>query len=106
MSGEGGSAGAGSGNGVEIRPFELGDLPDARRLWASSEGLGVGPGDAEPAMARFLDRNPGLSLVAVERGALVGAVLCGQDGRRGYIYRLAVTRTHRRRGLVPFSIDL
>ncbi len=103
MSGDGetpgASAGEASGNVVEIRAFELGDLPGARSLWALSEGLGVGPGDTEPPMARFLARNPGLSLVAVERGAVVGAILCGHDGRRGYIYRLAVARAHRRRGL-------
>ncbi len=102
MRGEGvgpGGPGGSPPDVLEIRPFELGDLPGARSLWALSEGLGVGPGDSEPAMARFLARNQGLSLVAVERGLVVGAILCGHDGRRGYIYRLAVARAHRRRGL-------
>jgi ribosomal protein S18 acetylase RimI-like enzyme len=82
-----------------IRPFEPRDRDAAFRLWAATEGLGTGPGDTPEAIARFLERNPGLSLVAEAGGALVAAVLCGHDGRRGYIYRLAVARAHRRAGL-------
>jgi N-acetylglutamate synthase len=83
----------------EIRPFRSADFESARRLWASTEGLGSGPGDSPAAVSRFLERNPGLSLVAVEEDAVVAAVLCGHDGRRGYIYRLAVEGRHRRKGL-------
>jgi ribosomal protein S18 acetylase RimI-like enzyme len=83
----------------EIRPFEPADFDPVNRLWAVSEGLGAGPGDTPEAVARFLARNPGLSLVAEEDGAVVAAVLCGHDGRRGQIYHLAVARSHRRRGL-------
>jgi ribosomal protein S18 acetylase RimI-like enzyme len=85
--------------GYRIRAFQRGDLPAVSRLWAVSEGLGEGPGDTEEEIARFLDRNPGLSLVALEDGAIVAAALCGHDGRRGQIYRLAVARSHRRRGI-------
>ena len=84
---------------VEIRSFRIADLDAARRLWDGSEGLGVGPGDSSAAMGRFLSRNPGLSLAAFDGWSLAGAVLCGHDGRRGYIYRLAVAREYRRGGL-------
>jgi ribosomal protein S18 acetylase RimI-like enzyme len=85
---------------LEIRPFRAEDLHAALRLWATAEGLGAGPGDSPGAVARYLERNPGLSLVAVDGGgAIVGSVLCGYDGRRGVIYRLAVAAEHRGQGL-------
>jgi len=48
---------------------------------------------------RFLRRNRGLSFVARDGRRLVGAVLAGHDGRRGYLYHLAVARSHRGRGI-------
>jgi len=82
-----------------IRPLAVGDIEAVRRLWGVTEGLGRGPGDSAEAMGRFIARNPGLSLVAEEGGTIVGTVLCGQDGRRGFIYHLAVARDFRRQGL-------
>jgi ribosomal protein S18 acetylase RimI-like enzyme len=84
---------------THLRAFEPGDDAAARALWRESEGVGLGPGDAEPELRAFLARNPGFSWVAVDGGELVGAVLCGHDGRRGFIYHLAVRVSHRRRGL-------
>jgi ribosomal protein S18 acetylase RimI-like enzyme len=84
---------------VTLRAFGAADYAAAVTLWTATEGVGLGPGDAEPELRRFLERNPGLSLVATDDGQLVGAALCGHDGRRGYIYHLAVKESHRRRGL-------
>jgi ribosomal protein S18 acetylase RimI-like enzyme len=83
----------------EIRAFAEGDIPAVRALWARCEGLGDGPGDAPEALARFLARNPGLSQVALVDGVIAGAVLCGTDGRRGFIYRLGVDPAQRRLGI-------
>ncbi len=84
---------------ANIRPLRASDFEAVRRLWASSEGLGVGPGDSQEGIARFVERNPGLSLVVEEAGAIVASILCGHDGRRGFIYRLAVAPAQRRKGL-------
>jgi ribosomal protein S18 acetylase RimI-like enzyme len=84
---------------VTLRPFEATDYAAAAALWTATEGVGLGPGDSEGEIRRFLERNAGLSLVATEGTALVAAALCGHDGRRGYIYHLAVKDSHRRRGL-------
>jgi len=83
----------------EIRPFKVNDIEAVLRLWASCEGLGRGPGDSVEALSRFLERNPGLSLVAVDGKSIAAAVLCGHDARRGYIYHLAVAAEYRRQGL-------
>ena len=55
--------------------------------------------DSKDDIARFLERNPGLSFVARDNGQLVGVVLCSHDGRRGYIDQLAVRKSHRRQGI-------
>lgn len=75
------------------------DYPEVAALWEASPGVGLSPSDSREGVSRFLDRNPSLSFVARDRGRLVGAVLCGHDGRRGYISHLAVARSHRRRGV-------
>jgi ribosomal protein S18 acetylase RimI-like enzyme len=68
-------------------------------LWQSTEGLGLDDSDSRPAVERFLTRNAGLSFVALDAaGRIVGAVLCGHDGRRGFLYHLAVARDCRGHG--------
>ena len=85
---------------ISIKPMTLTDYDEAIALWKSSEGIGLNESDTRPAIALFLERNPGLSLVARDGGGrLVGAVITGHDGRRGYLYHLAVAASHRRRGI-------
>ncbi|HVU51064.1 MAG TPA: GNAT family N-acetyltransferase [Polyangia bacterium] len=82
-----------------VRAFRPEDYAAARALWLATDGVGLSPGDGKAEVRAFLARNEGLSLVAHDGDALVAAALCGHDGRRGYIYHLAVAPTHRRRGL-------
>jgi ribosomal protein S18 acetylase RimI-like enzyme len=75
------------------------DIDPARALWGEAEGVELAEGDSPAEIAAYLRRNPGASQVAVAEGRLVGAVLAGHDGRRGFLYHLAVARSHRGRGL-------
>ncbi len=84
---------------VEIRAMTIADYDDVYALWQACEGVGLSAADSRQGIRRFLSRNPGLSLVAVDDGRVVGAVLCGHDGRRGYVHHLAVAASHRRRGI-------
>jgi putative acetyltransferase len=89
---------------VEIREMHIDEYEAVIALWKASEGIGLSSADARPAIAGYLERNPGSSFCAWEtNGAspprLVGAVLCGHDGRRGYLHHLAVDRTCRRQGI-------
>ena len=78
----------------------LRDYAAVAALWRATPGLGWDEvSDARPAIARFLKRNPGQSFVACAQGAIVGAVLSGHDGRRGFLYHLAVAPAHRRAGV-------
>ncbi len=74
-------------------------------LWQQSEGVGLTPSDSREAVHAFLDRNPGLSLVVRHHDRVVSAVLCGHDGRRGYLYHLAVAAEYRHQGLGRLIVD-
>jgi ribosomal protein S18 acetylase RimI-like enzyme len=84
---------------IVIREMTVQDYAEVLALWQTSEGVGLSDADSEEGVARYLHRNPGLSFVARDGEHLVGAVLCGHDGRRGYIHHLAVGESHRRQGL-------
>jgi ribosomal protein S18 acetylase RimI-like enzyme len=83
-------------NGVTTREFVMSDYDDVIALWESVEGIEICEGDSREEIADYLKRNPGLSRVAILDGKIVGAALCGHDGRRGWIYHLAVAPKYRR----------
>jgi ribosomal protein S18 acetylase RimI-like enzyme len=80
-----------------IRAFEPRDGERLRALWASVGFRLISDDDA--GLARFAARNPGLFLVAEEGLELVGSTMGAWDGRRGWLYHVAVTASHRRHGL-------
>jgi len=85
---------------MTIRTMTIDDYDDVYALWDSLPGIGLhGHEDSREGMAYYLRRNPETCFVAEEGGALIGAVLCGNDGRRGYINHLAVAQEHQGRGL-------
>ena len=94
-----GSAGYTSGMSVTLREFTIADYEGAYALWQGMEGIGLSEADEKPNIAQYLARNPGLSFVAEEGGLLVGALLGGSDGRRGFLNHLAVAHNHRRAGI-------
>lgn len=82
-----------------IKPMTLADYDEVLQLWQNSEGVGLSESDTREEIGRFLKRNRGMSFVARAGADLVGAVLCGHDGRRACLYHLAIAPTHRRNGL-------
>ncbi len=84
---------------MTIRAFQIADYDRAIALWESVEGVEIARGDGRAEIAGYLERNPGLSQVVEEGGVIIGAALCGHDGRRGFIYHLAVAPSARGRGI-------
>lgn len=80
-------------------------LDEVLALWQATEGVGLSEGDTKDEVTAYLDRNPALSLVAGCGGRIVGAVLCGHDGRRGCLYHLAVAIPYRRQGIGRALVD-
>lgn len=85
---------------IAIRPFLSGDIAHALKLWSEMEGIGLTESDDEESISLFLKRNPGFSAIATTaEGEVVGTVLCGHNGRAGFLYHLAVAQSRRRFGI-------
>ena len=83
-----------------LRSMTLDDYDVVYALWQSISGIGLSASDERDAIAAFLERNPGFSaVVTAARAGIVGVVLCGHDGRRGYLHHLAVQSQYRKHGI-------
>jgi ribosomal protein S18 acetylase RimI-like enzyme len=94
---------------LELRAMIPGDVREALALWRATEGMGLSPEETETFLTAFIERNPGLSAVLRgPDGVLAGALLAGHDGRRGFLYHLAVATAWRGQGagrdLVNYSL--
>lgn len=91
---------------MQIRKMTISDYPKVYALWAATPGIGLRVlDDSEAVIARFLARNPESCFVVVIDGKIVGVILCGHDGRRGYIYHLAVDVKERGKGIGRALVD-
>lgn len=85
---------------MEIRLMTADDYGRAYGLWERTPGMGLSSiDDSEEGFRRYIKRNPSTSFLAVERGKTVGTILCGHDGRRGFIYHACVDKSHRAVGI-------
>jgi len=86
-----------------LRDITPDDYDDAMTLWNSAPG--VRTSESREEFERILRRNPGLGCVATVEGAMVAAVLACHDGRRGYLYHLAVAEPHRNQGIARAIVE-
>ncbi|MBS7419065.1 GNAT family N-acetyltransferase [Pseudomonas syringae] len=90
---------------ITIRSMTLDDYDAVIELMRSTPGISLRDADSREATARYLERNPGMSFVAEADGALCGCVMCGHDGRRGYLQHLIVLPAYRRRGITHELVE-
>ncbi len=82
------------------RKMLVSDYGQIYALWLSCPGMGLNNlDDSRDGIERFLKRNPDTCFVAEAEGRIVGSILAGNDGRRGYIYHTAVSPAHRHEGI-------
>ena len=85
---------------VIIRAMAASDYDGVISLWKTINGFGIRSiDDSKEGVIKFLNRNPGISMVAVEDGEIIGSVLCGHDGRTGYLYHVCVRLDKRMHGI-------
>ena len=85
---------------LNIRIMELEDYEDVYSLWLNTPNMGMNSlDDSKSGIAKYLLRNPNTCFVAERDGSIVGVVLSGHDGRRGYIYHAAVATTEQQQGI-------
>lgn len=83
----------------ELRWLRIEDFEAAEALWRVMDAVVLRGDDTPEKFGKFLARNPDCCSAAWSEGKLVGAVMVGQDGRRGYLYHLAVAPQYRRLGI-------
>lgn len=90
---------------MNIRIMTIADYDNIYALWLSCKGMGLNNlDDSREGIERFLKRNPDTCFVA-EDGEVIGAIIAGNDGRRGYIYHTAVSPDHRRKGIAKALVN-
>ncbi len=85
---------------IVIRNMSAGDYDQVWDLWMSSPNMGFNNvDDSREGIARYLRRNPATSFVALDGSRVVGVILAGHDGRRGFIHHTCVAESHRGLGI-------
>lgn len=85
---------------MDIRKMKIEDYDNVYKLWSSTAGMGMRSlDDSYEGILKFLLRNPETNFVVEDNGTIIGVILSGHDGRRGYIYHMAVDEPYRNKGI-------
>ena len=91
---------------MEIRRMTIGDYEELYALWMSCAGMGLNDlDDSKEGIAGFLNRNPDTCFIAADKDRIIGAIMSGNDGRRGYIYHTSVHPDHRKQGVARRLVE-
>ncbi|MDO4331010.1 MAG: GNAT family N-acetyltransferase, partial [Lachnospiraceae bacterium] len=83
-----------------LREMTINDYDFIFELWANTDGMGLRSlDDSKEGISAFLKRNPSTCFIALDSQKVIGAILCGHDGRRGYIYHTVVSPEYRKQGI-------
>lgn len=84
---------------IGLRQMKISDYDAVISLWSQTENLSLKDADSPSGIERYLSHNSGLSFVALDDERIIGAVLAGTDGRRGYLQHLSVIPAFRQQGI-------
>lgn len=91
---------------MKIRLLELNDYQAIYNLWNNTKGMGLRSiDDSYEGIERFLKRNPYTNFVAVLDSEIIGVIMVGNDGRRGFIYHLAVHKKYQRKKIASKLVE-
>ena len=91
---------------MNIRIMNIADYEKVYALWMSCKNMGFNNlDDSREGIEKFLKRNPTTSFVAEETGRIIGVILSGHDGRRGYVYHMSVAETLRKQGIASKLLE-
>ena len=85
---------------MRIREMKIDDYDDVYDLWINATGMGLNNiDDSIQGIEKYLNRNPKSCFVAMEDNKIIGVIMSGHDGRRGFIYHTAVHINYRKQGV-------
>ncbi len=84
---------------MELREYCSADLDSVVLLWDCVFPNSMGHNEPRGTIERKVATDDGLFFVAADAGTIIGTVLAGYDGHRGWLYSVAVAPDWRRRGI-------
>lgn len=85
---------------ITIRTMTIDDYENVYTLWLNTPNMGLNNlDDSKDGIAKYLVRNPNTCFIAEKNGVIIGVILCGHDGRRGYIHHTAISQSEQRHGV-------
>ena len=90
---------------ILIHEMQISNYDEFYKLWSNTPGMGLSDADLYENIDKFLLRNKGLSFVCRYKDRIIGTILCGHDGRRGYIYHVTVVEEYRGRGIGQMLVN-
>jgi len=82
------------------------DYDEMYALWQSIPGIGLNKADERENIRAYLLHNREQSFTCRLNGKIIGTIMCGNDGRRSFIYHLAVSPECRRQGIATELVRL
>lgn len=93
-------------NDITIRKMTIDDYEGVYNLWINTKGMGLNDiDDSREGIGKLLKRNPNTCFVAIDKQKVIGVILSGHDGRRGYIYHTAVNDDYRGQGIGTILVE-
>ena len=86
--------------------MDIGYFQKIEKFWEETDGIKLTIGDTESELDKYLKRNKGMSFICMNGDDLIGTILCGHDGRRGFIYHLAVCKNFRKENIATTLIEM
>lgn len=91
---------------INIRVMSITDYDEIYNLWINTPGMGLNSADdSREGIEKYLKRNPTTSFVAEYDGKIIGVIMAGHDGRRGYIHHTAILPNFRNQGIAKKLVD-
>lgn len=91
---------------MNIRKMTVNDYNEVYTLWLNTPNMGLNNlDDSQYGIKKFLDRNPETCFIAEEDNSIIGVIISGHDGRRGFIYHVTVSAEKRNKGIASNLLD-
>jgi len=91
---------------MDIKTMTIDDYDDVYKLWTSEKSVGLRSlDDSKEGIRKFLNRNPDTCFTAAVDNKIIGCIMCGNDGRRAYIYHAMVHKDYRGNGIGKKMLD-
>ncbi|KNY28531.1 GNAT family N-acetyltransferase [Pseudobacteroides cellulosolvens] len=92
-------------NTFEVKLMTMEYYAQVYKIWSNTQGIGINNSDSEESIESYLERNPNLSFVCCQDDLIVGTILCGHDGRCGFIHHACVLPEYRGQGIGRILVE-